>query len=371
MTINVYNNSDNTDQSILTDFYGYKNSVYLDPFISGRGFVFVTKPSLFIYPEKPSSSDNMAVMAYENMCKDPFFSQYILEESMNQNDRSLIRQLSYATFSDTPSYFLPIFTNLAKNSDLVDVTLDRINSFQTRTGYSLLMPNRYTASKASSTMALSVTETANSDFTKMISLWVNYINNMLDGTFSANPVMTKNNVLDYASSIYVFIIGPDGRTIKHYCRYTGCYPSGIPYSALNSTKGNSSPVDLSIQFNYMIFDADNPMILKDFNAVSLKLLSNTSNTAYVSSDEAYKTFMASASSVDYDPILASRILDPDKLGSSTQAAQYEASSRDPLALVETIDDHKEYILSFGSDTLVDKMMNDRFGSDGTEDLLKV
>ena len=54
-------------------------------------------------------------------------------------------------------------------------------------------------------------------------LWVNYIANITDGTFNANPEMIPRRILDYTSSIYYFVLEPDGKTLKFWSKYTGCW----------------------------------------------------------------------------------------------------------------------------------------------------
>ena len=357
------NNEIKTNEKILTSFFGYNNPVYLDAFNSGSAFIFVTKPSLYLMPLKPNNSSVIDQLAYENMCKDPKFTQFLLSECKNEKDKILIKQLSYQTFNDVPSYFLPIFTNLVKNADLQDIVLNNFNAFNTRSGYSFTLPSFTFQSEAASTFSFSVTETYNLDFTKMMSIWVNYINNVTRGVFNANQVMINNNIIDYACSVYVFILAPDGRTIKSYGRYTGCYPSTIPLSSSSASKGSTSAVELTLNFQYTLYEANNPKILEDFNALSLKLISNTQNTtedAY--SDSEYLSFTASGNGVDYDPIVESAILNKDYLLTSSVKNLVDSEDRDPLVFINRTDNGFEYELSFGANTFKNYETINTFGN---------
>lgn len=359
-----------TNRRVLTNFFGFNHPSYLDPSIGGSAFIFITKPSLFLYPQKPNRSNTNQTLAYENMCNDPIFSQFILSECKNENDKKIIKQLSYETFSDIPSYFMPIFTNLVRNDDLIDVTLANITAFNTRSGYFLNLPGKKVASEAASTLSLSLSETANSDVTKILTLWVNYINNIVNGTFNANPVMINNNIIDYMSSIYVFIVGMDGKTISNYCRYTGCYPTTIPLSASSVQKGNFSPVEINVSFNYSLFEANNPKILEDFNALSLKVIANdpnVSNAFY--GDNEYMNFTSGGNNVDFQPIKSSNILNMDNLLSSNFASIARSSSRDPLVLVKTFGDNYSYQLSFGPDTYNNNETANTIGTDTSYSLI--
>lgn len=359
----VYNNdSVKTNERILTSFFGYNNPVYLDAFNSGSAFIFMTKPSLYLAPIKPSITNTIDQLAYLNMCKDPKFTQFLINECKTENDKMLIKQLSYQTFGDVPSYFLPIFTNLVRNSDLIDITLGNYTAFATRNGFSYILPSFTTQSETAGNFSLTVTETSNMDFTKMMTIWVNYINNIVRGIFSANQIMINNNIIDYASSLYIFILAPDGKTIKSYARYTGVYPTAIPLSSASANRGSTGALDLNLSFQYTLYEANNPKILEDFNALSLKLISNSHNTTNESyTDSEYLNYTYAGNGVDYEPISQSAILNKDYLLSSTERSIVTSDDRDPLVFITETSNGYEYELSFGANTFTNYETETSFG----------
>lgn len=264
-------NRDVSTMNNLTSFNGYYTNIYREPFISGFSFIFMTKPLLFIDPVKPSNTkDYSKKLAYQNMTRDPLFTQYITGENLNDSDLNIIKMLSYNTTYRT-SNFMPIFTNDCKSFDATDLNLEQLSAFDTKQGFSLPMPAYSSQSKASGSFNISVSEDANLDFTKIMSIWVNYIENITSGVFDANPEMITNGELDYTSSLYYFLLEPDGKTLKYWAKYTGCWPSAVQYSALRYSKKSNEPVELDLPFNYTIKEDMNPRILEDFNRVSLKI----------------------------------------------------------------------------------------------------
>ena len=357
-----------TNERVQSEYYAYNTPSYLDVAVNGGAFIFVTKPSLFIYPQKPSNTSNyLQTAAYNNMCTDPIFSQYILSECKNSKDRYTIKQLSYEEFSDIGSYFMPIFTNLTNNADLVDITLDSMSLYGTRSGYFLNMPGKKSKSETAASLSLNVTETYNNDFTKMITLWVNYINNVVEGIFTANPVSVRDNVLDYTSAIYVFLLGADGSTIKNYCKYTGCYPSSIPLSSNNASRGSFTQTQLGLNFNYAMFEANNPRILEDFNAISLKLISSAPIRDYklsTSGDELFKEYAYGTAGVDYDSFRQSALLNKNQLLNSRFRAIVNSDKRDPLVFAkETNNGNYDYVLSFGKESFENTETKSTIGDD--------
>lgn len=357
----------------LTSFFGFNQHSYLDPSINGYALLFVTKPLLFLYPLVPpqGSSDYNRVLAYENMTKDPYFSMFLLPESGNEKDKLIIKQLSFDDFSDTPSYFLPIFTNNTLSFSPNDITLDTVNLWQTREGYSIAMPTSITQSETSGTINISVNESSNLDFIKITTLWTKYINNISNGTFTANPDMIKNNMLDYTSSIYYFVLEPDGTTLKYWARFTSCFPLSAPISALQYQRGNMDKTQIDLSFTYSLKEDMNPKILEDFNMLSLKVVNSSFNTQGNELEE-YSSFLSDTQvdiSNDYVSYKNSALLSKEKL-QAMYASTISAADRDPiifyappkLSLTTNDETTGVYKISLGKNSLKNKVLTSITGN---------
>lgn len=263
----INTNSLNLEYDNLMKFTGYYDNRYVDPFVTGYAFIFVTKPNLFIDPEKNTSSQHSS-LAYENMERDPYFSQFLATEALNSTDVNIVKLLSYE-----PKYrktnFIPILTNRFRNIQGGNVQMKVTQEFTTKKGYHIPLPDHTDDSALPGTVSISIPETSNLDITKMMGLWVNYMQNVSDGVFNPNPDSVKNGVLDYMSSIYYFVLNPDGKTIKYWIKYTGCYPTEIPSTSLQYNRGSSENVELNLTFQYTLKEEMNPDILKEFNLISL------------------------------------------------------------------------------------------------------
>lgn len=292
----------------MTKFASYFDNRYFDPFIKGYGFVFVTRPSLFIYPVKETSiNDSSGVsslrkLAYNNMCRDPLFAQYTFTEAKTANDKLIAEQLSFQKeFSDgnyIQTNFLPMFTNQLKSFDPQDLNMEMVDAFETKQGYRMPMPTFTTASEGSGNLTFNVLESSNLDITKMLTLWIKYISNITDGTFSANPDFVRSRILDYMCSVYYFCLEPDGKTIKYWSKYTGCWPNSVPLSSLGYNLGTYESPELSVSFAYTSKEDMTPAILEDFNRVALDMQENA---------DIYST------TEDYAPIHNSEYLNEDKV----------------------------------------------------------
>ena len=309
-------NTDVPSYENLTLFNTFYTNRYLDRAVGGTGFIFVTKPDLFINPTKPTdSSDAKDRLAYDNMCRDPYFTMFLDSEATNASDKEIIRELSYKDWAS--SQFIKAITNSANSIDIPDSVLETVDSFETKQGYRMPLPVHSTASESSGTLNIPLTETKNLDLMKIVSLWKKYCENISDGTFSANPDMIISGSLDYTSSIYYFLLDGDGRTIKYWAKFTGCYPTNIPDSSFKWSRGEKNLIEFDITFAYAHKEAMNPRILEDFNRVSLHNLN----------------FYENSEDLDYDPIKNSELLDSAKLKSGRFSAIVNSESRDPLVFI--------------------------------------
>lgn len=361
-------NSDSAGFRDLSSFQGYLDERYNDPHVSGYSFVFVTKPMLFILPTKPAdSTSSKDALAYGNMKKDPKFAQFIAKESGgNAEDGVIAKMLSYKQYPELRSAFLPIFTNRAISFDAQDVTLDTEDAFQTKEGYRIPLPGTKTQSEAAGTVNIQMLpDNANLNTIKMITLWVNYIANVTNGVFDANPDMVRSCQLDYVSSIFYFNLDPDGRTIRYWSKHTGCFPTSIPYSALSFSRGDNSLQNVNVTMAYTLKEDMTPRILEDFNKVSLRVYDCWDDSEVAASDESGNDDYVAGST---SPLLSERSLEQN----ASLLSEIKSPSRDPIVFraPESKDSSNpdplaaHYELSFGQDTLSRGVLKSVTGESG-------
>lgn len=290
----------------LTKFQGFYRNRYLDPFIGGNSFIFMTKPSLFL--STSDSNDPIERIAYSNMLRDQHLSQFLDNEALTESDRILANQLTFNSQHrmKDKTYainYLPMITNTVRSIDTMDVSMESISSSNTKYGHNMPLPRTIEGSITSGSVSLAFTETSNLDIMKTVGIWIRYMEGISNGSLRANPEMIKNGVVDYMSSIYHFVLEPDGRTIKYWSKLTGVWPTHIPYNVFTWNKGSRDVVDIDVSFNYTVKEDMTVSILEDFNKVSLNLSDNEWNNYYNTN------YMIELGS----PVRESRILRKDEL----------------------------------------------------------
>jgi hypothetical protein len=344
----VNSNSDVAGFESLTKFDSFFVNRYQDGFVTGYSFVFVTRPSLFIFPYKPAEGLGASLsLAYENMTIDQFFVQFIAGEAMNQGDRTIAEQLSFYEGPLASSYkrsnFLPLFTNKARGFSPSDLVMEQQEAFQTKQGFRMPIPTFKTQSEASGTLSIPVFETPNLDLTKTLGLWVNYISNVTDA-----------GVIDYMSSIYYMVLEPDGRTLKYWAKYTGCWPNTVPFSQLSYRRGEPGMVEFDAQFVYTTKEDMSVAILEDFNRVSLDIVETArpiETTEYLSSK---KSSLLERASLTANPNFDTESRNP--LVFYKEGASTESTNSGQIT--------DKFELTFGSDTYRNNFAEGKFGGDG-------
>lgn len=105
----------------------------------------------------------------------------------------------------------------------------------------------------------------------MMMCWVLYIHYVSRGRINTSREHIIERILDYTCSIYVFVVGEDGRRIERWGKYTGCYPTSFPMSS--QLEHNASPDQdmlhkISISWQYNRYEPMEPEVLTDFNFLS-------------------------------------------------------------------------------------------------------
>lgn len=258
----------------FNSFNVYKNFENEDFLSSGISYIFFTKPCLHFGDNILSSLKN-DVDVYKKIQKSNFFRTCpFIDDIVNRKSfmyRNILNSLKGG------SGFIHFITNLVQNFETQDATTETFTASDTFKGYKLTLPGGNVESQVSGTFSISYNETRNMDITVFHKVWLDYIDGVRRGVIlpSADAIrrfdksnMTNNGYIEYMNSAYYFLLDADGKTIKYYAKYTGVFPTNVPYSAFNWELGNNSQKKVTINYQYNFKEDMNPEILKEFNYVA-------------------------------------------------------------------------------------------------------
>lgn len=225
---------------------------------------------------------------YENYSKsvdelDADMHKYIKEltDSYTPNPKETVQKARYIMQSthntkydnfDFTSPFIPLLMNTCTNvTGAKDLNLQTYeyeeDEFSTKQNVATGMDDIW----APGTLTVSHEDIAYGPVSLLYMLWVFYIHYVSRGYIMPTREHVTERILDYTCSIYIFVIGPDGRTIERFGKFTGCYPTSFPLAQQLEHNNEIDPTmlqKLQITFQYNTYEPMNPEILTDFNFVS-------------------------------------------------------------------------------------------------------
>lgn len=165
--------------------------------------------------------------------------------------------------------FIKMLTNLAEDFGVQDVSLDTYNVGEGWDGAKLTVPKSTLNSRQNGTLQIELLEYAGTPVTTLHRLWVDYIEAVTKGIISPKRDGAIDyiirRILDYACSVYYFSLLPDARTIEFGVRFTGCFPTAIPYTAWSGKIGGIDAVKVNIPYAFTYMEPMDPAIFTDFN----------------------------------------------------------------------------------------------------------
>lgn len=214
-----------------------------DSHVSGYAYILITRPSCKI--TTGDIGDYIGVSA----CSDANF---------------VIGNLNYANAVDgAPNIYIPLLTNLAKSFPAFDNSLlVAETAFETYSGFRMPYGQTNKDGRISGQLSITYNETADLLVSSLHNVWLNYIDACKLGYIQRE--IADMAILDYAASVYFLVTKPDGRTLSYWSKFTGVFPTSVPWSSVASfTKGDFSMPDVSINYTFAYREEMTIPILQD------------------------------------------------------------------------------------------------------------
>lgn len=268
------------DTDIDQKYYGknffnrWKKAMPDDTISNARFFIFMTKPDLNIIDSSGKTADTMGSISLQNMAN---------------THPDVLRMLSYSTCSgEYGGVFLPIISNRCQGYDVPDITLKTQEFGETFKGWKFVYGRHTVDSRARYDFSLSFEDNRDATVYNLFRAWVQYIEDINIGYIEAKPSYIINRILDYAVSVYFFIVAEDGESIIYFSKDTGVFPTSIPSSMYSMDKeGKKGGFSMTVQFASMVHEEMNPAILADFNGIceiNRSFLNSSANTTDETTD---------------------------------------------------------------------------------------
>lgn len=162
--------------------------------------------------------------------------------------------------------FNPFLSNMVQSLEVMDDSVDTLETGETFTGYKTLYSKNNIKSITAGNLSIKFKETFDIGVTNMFQLWVDYQSNVYKGVFTPKNEYIWQKVIDYACDIYYFLLDQDGETILFWSKYYGCFPINVGKSVFSFDYGGQVQMpDITQTFAYMYKEDLTPNTLVEFN----------------------------------------------------------------------------------------------------------
>lgn len=162
--------------------------------------------------------------------------------------------------------FMTFLSNEALSFEVGDVVLKTHEHGETYNGHKVIYGRSDIESNVAGEMSIRYIDTVNLDVFKLHLAWVDYINKVSRGVFCPKRSYIKEKILDYATSCYYILCGPDGSTILYWQKLTGVFPVNTGENVFSWDSGTllHNP-EINIKYMYSFKTSMDPYTLYEFD----------------------------------------------------------------------------------------------------------
>ena len=186
---------------------------------------------------------------------------YIARRNMH-----LVQTLTHQYDGKSSHNFNPFLSNLAQSIEVMDDSVDTLDTGETFTGYKFQYSKHNIKSITAGNLSIKFKETFDLGITNLFQLWVDYQSNVYKGIFlpKEDYIWFKN--IDYMCNVYYFLLDQDGETLLFWSKYFGVFPTNVPKGSLSYDAGSQVQLpDMSVNFSYIYKEDLSPATLVEFN----------------------------------------------------------------------------------------------------------
>ena len=243
-------------------------------------YVFIVRPNLNILKSQnqlvsyTSSQIKSGYYPTSSPNKDLYFKHLLSEHPM------MLRSLCGNKFPGDHD-FIPYLVGRTESMQIPDYGIKSYKFTQPYTNFNLPYASHASESYTGGQFEITFREDSEYRIHKLFQAWVYYIDGVTKNKFGPTVANIRNNVFDYATSVYCFTCKADGETLIYWTKYTGCFPTSVPNSDLSFNLRGSPNNKITIPFEYFVQEPMDPYILVDFNKNAHITKNNANSIPYI------------------------------------------------------------------------------------------
>jgi hypothetical protein len=165
--------------------------------------------------------------------------------------------------------FIPLVSNLSTGiNGFKDLIMEKYDYDGDQAGNKTSEPMGLDDSLSSGEFTINFHESSNLDVTVLHMLWMKYSDNIGKGLMTPSKYSMDELIYEDQASLYWFVTGVDGFSIKLYGKLTGIFPVSVPVGSLvPGERGQLTDAKTSITYHYQHSEFMNPDIIGDFSYI--------------------------------------------------------------------------------------------------------
>ena len=261
---------------------------------SGRHYIFILRPDLYLIEPGTATDPVIQLCQESNVAQDPYFTYLArthpeivasltgdfagLGGATLTTEAATASGIGNAMTSDGTTIngvslaihtFIPYLTSRIESLQLPDYTIDTNILVQPYTKYSIPYSLSAIKSTTGGNFDIVFREDRYYSLHKLFYAWLYYQNNVARNVFKPKKKYLQYNTIDYATSIYDFLVDETGEDVIYWSKYTGCIPTGCPMSDLGYNRDGAGEKNISIPFQYFYCEHLDLNTIRDFQYNSL------------------------------------------------------------------------------------------------------
>lgn len=183
----------------------------------GKAFIFFTKPDLFLFT--PDGDINPSI-------KRNAPDLYVKIMRNKHVAKALQSEFTFNGVNTNGKGFINLLGNFCTSLESQDISLSARDTAKTIREHAIRYGGDFYDSLTGQEVSISFMDTRDRDVSTLIEIWTEYIEAVSLGKVRKKQYYIENNIIDYAISIYIFILDETNNIVAH-TMMTGCYPRQI------------------------------------------------------------------------------------------------------------------------------------------------
>lgn len=261
-------------------FFNKAHSLELvDPPFVGKTYIFMTRPMLNLF-----DTFNLKQVGFFEYCMSFKLGRLCLLQLQHERAQFLpLKRFGLdSKYNDIDELklftcFMPMISNFCiDSSGAKDLTMETKETESDYSGNKLVYATGADETWTTGEITLNFKDAKYNPILLLHYIWFMYIHYCCKGDIIARVEHIINKIIDYSTSIFIFLTDESQSNIVRWVRYMGCFPKTVPFGQIQH-KIDLDPMslrDFSMTYAYNRYEVNDINSIIDFNTISYEYVFN-------------------------------------------------------------------------------------------------